>query len=214
MNNICPNCKNFINPTDKKCRVCGFILSQDIVQKKNYVLCPGCNNYEFNDQPKCRRCGYVFVNQYQMQYNPYPTQNYGEQNTNLIGIILSLIGLIGCMISVFLPAISVSLLGYKESVTLFGNTSDAYIILVLCVINIITILCKCKTHGLDAVAVGIVNLFIAIAQITSIKNNMNESEFGSFASIGVGIYVLIICSLLIIAGGITLYVMQKKSKKS
>ena len=108
MNNICPNCKNFINLKDKKCRVCGFILSQDIMQKKNYVLCPGCNNYEFNNQPKCRRCGYVLISQTQPQhtqqmqpqqmshqYSQNPQLNHNNKsNKSCLGIIIIFIVMI------------------------------------------------------------------------------------------------------------------------
>lgn len=221
MNNICPNCKNFINLKDKKCRVCGFILSQDIVQKKNYVLCPGCKNYEYRNMPKCRRCGYVFIPQQQIQYQ-YPLgyeqpRQYQQiyMDPFIFGIIISVIGFVSCIISVFLPYVKISAFGYEESINLFDNSFDAYIILLICVIGSIVCLCKCKTFTVDALISGIVLLAFSIYHINNATEKIDGlGEYSGFTKVGSGLYLFVIGSIVVTIGGIALCITNNNKKKS
>lgn len=196
-------------------------------QNNQYVLCPGCHNYEFRNMPQCRRCGYVFNNQMRPQQQYYPS--YQQQSafksimtndvsniyvevmnphiSGLIGMILALVGLIGSAISVFMPFITASAFGVSQSKPLFGNSSDAYAILFFCVADIIVVLCKCKTYGIDTILSGVFLLFIAIYHYLNTTENINEiDEYSVIAKVGAGNYMLIICGALVIIGGIVLCV--------
>ena len=204
---------------------------QSATNYNNLILCPNCKNYEYKGYQNCRRCGYfIGYNQGQNLYNNTSNLSNFQNNTryqqsstiqvinpsanNIIGTILTLLGLIGCMISVFLPFLSMSAFGYTDSQNLFDNSSDAYIILFLCLLDLIIVLCKCKTHGLDTIIVGIIMLSFSGFHFMDLKEKITQmGDYSSIVKLGSGIYVLIICSILVIAGGFTLFASQRSSKK-
>ena len=209
---ICPNCKNFVNPNDKKCKVCDYILSAELAQRKNYVLCPSCNNYEFTNQPRCRRCGYVF-NRQNFAYSFSQAQLHDIQNSNTIGIIIAILGVLGSIISVFLPYITVDAFGYADSVNMFENSIDAYVIIFISVLAFIVVVSKCATYEIDTLVVGIINLFFSIYHLAAISDKKASlGELRYFTKTGIGVYLLLISSILIFIAGIILLVSKNNRK--
>mgnify|MGYP003300429727 CR=1 FL=1 len=202
----CPNCGKTVNATHSSCWNCGMIYHQQAVQQPQQVYYQQQPGYNPQNSQQ-----YTATTMYQPQANVEiisPTVN------NIIGMIIALLGLIGCMISVFLPFMSANGFGYSDSKNLFDNSVDAFIILFLCIIDIIVVLCRCKTYGIDTIVSGFILLYFGGFHFVDIRKKISSiGYYGSIVKVGAGVYVLIICSILVIAGGFTLFAAQYNKKK-
>lgn len=196
----CPNCGKQVNVTHPSCWSCGMTFYNQPVQQPQQM---------YYQQPQ-----YNYNQQMQYQYTPQFYQQ-PQINPNLIGNIISLVGLCLCLVAVFLPYISVNVLGYSQAPNMFEMTSsDAYIILGICVINAIVLICRCKKFGIDTLVSGAILLFFAIFHANNVSSKIDElGEYSGFAKTGSGLYLLVIGALLVLIGGIVLCVMRVKNKK-
>lgn len=209
---VCPKCGIPLSMADVSCRNCGTVFYQEHQ--------PSTQNY--NQQT-----------QHYQQYSQYPNQHYQQQrctsqyqqpipqqyierngiyiNNHTISTILSMVGLLLCIISVFLPYVSISALGYSETVSILDSTSDSFIILAICVVDAIVILCRCKTYGIDTIVTSIILAIISYIHIQHVQTKIDGlGEYSSLAKMGSGLYVLTIGALCMLIGGITLYKYHKE----
>lgn len=146
---------------------------------------------------------------YSFQEN-YFNQNKKPEYSNT-GLILSIIGLAGCIASVFMPFIKASAFGFVQTENLFDNSSDAVIILILSAIGLVVCSCKCKTYTVDTIVAGALNAIVGFVQYSQLSKRIDEmSEYSGMVSIGFGAYLLIVSSILTIIGGIIMLVYKKQ----
>lgn len=179
-----------------------------------FRTCPNCRQQVNVNLPTCWNCGTSF---YQPQYvytqNQFQYAQPQSNNMDNIGMIVALIGLIMSAISVFLPYVSVNVFGYSQSENLFNNTSDAYIILALCVIDAIVLICRCRTFGIDTLVCSIILALLGIIHMSNMQDGINDmGDYSGFAKLEVGAYLLIIGALITFIGGISLCVNQANKR--
>lgn len=155
----------------------------------------------------CDNCGI----KYNFQENSFNYNKKPEYSTS--GLIISMVGLIGCIASVFMPFIKASAFGFVQTENLFDNSSDAMIILILSAIGLIVCACKCKTYTVDTILIGILNAIVGFFQYSQLSKRIDElSEYSGMVSIGFGAYLLIISSILVIIGGIIMLAYKRNNK--
>lgn len=231
---LCPGCQNYEYNDEPKCRRCGYVLikpqqnMQINTNQKSYqqqvqqqVSTHQTQSYQpqYNQQyfqrniPQSVQTQNINQQQYYPQYN-MQYQNINENYINIIATFLALIGLLIAIISVFLPFITFDMYGTDKSKNLFDNSSDAYIILIVSIANIIVLLCKTQTYKIDTVASGILIIFFAIFHAIDIKNKINNmNEYSQFVKVGTGCYLLLISGILVLIGGIILIVKNNQLKR-
>ena len=149
---------------------------------------------------------------YSFQENYFNQNKKPEYSTS--GLIVSMIGLVGCIASVFMPFIKASAFGFVQTENLFDNSSDAMIILILSAIGLVVCSCKCKTYTVDAIIVGILNAIVGFFQYSQLSERVDKlSEYSGMVSIGFGAYLLIVSSILTIIGGIIMFVYKRNNYK-
>ena len=114
-----------------------------------------------------------------------------------------------CLISVFLPFLTVSLFGYSESMSLFKDGDDGIIFLITAIVII----------ALSILRVNILNIVLTLVQgIFAIYETMNAkselSDFGSMVHYGPGFYMLLIGGIVALIGALIGLVLHINAKKA
>ena len=199
----CRNCNKQIDFQFNFCDKCGSQL--EIIYPNTVFQQP---QLQYNTPNTFYYQSYGGNSNYQ---NSYSTQATNLQYTYIVGFILSVIGLIGCIISVFVPYVSANTFGYSESRSMLDNTSDSYIILVLSVIGILATISK---SGIANIIVGVINSAIGIIHIIYLNEKFSELDeyTATFAKIGPAVYILAICGILTFFGGCTILASRYNEK--
>lgn len=222
MNNnykICYNCKQYCNINDTTCRYCGTKFAQPRPQFQTEVQSQSQGFYRNQQQQQ-----YFQKMQQRQQYRPQTQQQqyYYPQNNptpdakkySMSGFILSIVGLIGSMLSVFLPYVELTGLGYKDSTIMFGNTTDSYIILVFAFLSLVFLLCKCKTYTIDVMLSGLLFVILGIYHYQYCSSQIVQSDdySSTLVHVGFGLYLLLFSGILTLIGGITLFVYKRNNE--
>ena len=118
-------------------------------------------------------------------------------------------GSLFCLISVFLPFLTVSLFGYSESMSLFKDGEDGVIFLITAIV--IIALSMLRVNTLNIVLTLIQGIF-AIYETMSAKDEL--SDYGSMVQYGAGFYLLLIGGIVAFVGAIIGLVLHINAKKS
>lgn len=114
-----------------------------------------------------------------------------------------------CLISVFLPFLSVSLFGYSESMSLFKDGEDGVIFLITAIV--IIALSMLRVNTLNIILTLIQGIF-AIYETMSAKSEL--SDYGSMVQYGAGFYLLLIGGIVAFVGAIIGLVLHINAKKA
>ena len=114
-----------------------------------------------------------------------------------------------CLISVFLPFLTVSLFGFSESMSLFKDGDDGIIFLVTAIV--IIALSMLRVNTLNIILTLIQGIF-TIYETVSAKSEL--SDYGSMVQYGAGFYLLLIGGIVAFAGAITGLVLHINAKKA
>lgn len=116
-----------------------------------------------------------------------------------------------CLISVFLPFLTVSLFGYSESMTLFKDGEDGVIFLITAIV--IIALSMLRVNTLNIILTLIQGIF-AIYETMSAKSELSDYDFGSMVQYGAGFYLLLIGGIVAFVGAIIGLVLHINAKKA
>ena len=114
-----------------------------------------------------------------------------------------------CLISVFLPFLTVSLFGYSESMSLFKDGEDGVIFLITAIV--IIALSMLRVNTLNIILTLIQGIF-AIYETMSAKSEL--SDYGSMVQYGAGFYLLLIGGIVAFVGAIIGLVLHINAKKA
>ena len=116
-----------------------------------------------------------------------------------------------CLISVFLPFLTVSLFGFSESMSLFKDGDDGIIFLVTAIV--IIALSMLRVNTLNIILTLIQGIF-AIYETVSAKSELSDYDFGSMVQYGAGFYLLLIGGIVAFVGAIIGLVLHINAKKA
>ncbi|MBR6107594.1 MAG: zinc ribbon domain-containing protein [Oscillospiraceae bacterium] len=125
----------------------------------------------------------------------FPAASGAKRRLNLIGML----GAILAIISVFLPFLKVEILGFSESVSLFGAEGGSDWIFVVG-IAALGLLLSLFGLNIGVIIMGLLEIGIGALEIHSLNDNL-----GSYASLvdkGMGCYLLFIGGAVMVIGGI------------
>ena len=164
-------------------------------------------NYGQNSEPLGP--AYQDVSQYRRvpQYHPVPVQS--NNTMRKVALILGVAAALFCAVSVVLPFLTVSLFGASRSVTLLSGT-DGAAVLALSILALIFVIAGRNGRGIVNIVMGLMLCGAALLDGVKNKSNLDKTGYAGLVNYGIGFYVLLFCSLLIVVSGIILIVANKK----
>lgn len=222
----CPTCGATLTDGTTICPTCGAAISQpaDFNQMQyqqpqtNYNQAqyqqPQANFNQAQYQQPQANFNQAQYQQPQANYNQMPYANsaaYAPAGAKYkrkfnAGHFAVMGGSLLCLISVFLPFLSVSLFGYSESMSLFKDGEDG-------VIFLITALSMLRVNTLNIILTLIQGIF-AIYETMSAKSELSDYDFGSMVQYGAGFYLLLIGGIVAFVGAIIGLVLHINAKKA
>lgn len=232
----CPTCGATLTDGTTICPTCGAAISQPADFNQMQYQQPETNfnqaQYQqpqanYNQQPyqqpqaNFNQAQYLQpqanYNQAQYQqpqanYNQMPYANSagaGFKRKFNAGHFAVMGGSLLCLISVFLPFLTVSLFGYSESMSLFKDGEDGVIFLITAIV--IIALSMLRVNTLNIILTLIQGIF-AIYETMSAKSEL--SDYGSMVQYGAGFYLLLIGGIVAFVGAIIGLVLHINAKKA
>lgn len=206
----CPTCGTTLTDGTTICPACGASISQ-----------PAAFNQIQYQQPQYQQpqanYNQVQYQQPQANYNQMPYANsaaYAPAGAEFkrkfnAGHFAVMGGSLFCLISVFLPFLTVSLFGYSESMTLFKDGEDGVIFLITAIV--VFALSMLRVNTLNIILTLIQGIF-AVYETMSAKDEL--SDYGSMVQYGAGFYLLLIGGIVAFVGAIIGLVLHINAKKA
>ena len=206
----CPTCGTTLTDGTTICPACGASISQ-----------PAAFNQMQYQQPQYQQpqanYNQVQYQQPQANYNQMPYANsaaYAPAGAEFkrkfnAGHFAVMGGSLFCLISVFLPFLTVSLFGYSESMTLFKDGEDGVVFLITAIV--IFALSMLRVNTLNIILTLIQGIF-AVYETMSAKDEL--SDYGSMVQYGAGFYLLLIGGIVAFVGAIIGLVLHINAKKA
>ena len=191
----CPTCGATLTEGTTTCPTCGAAISQPADFNQNPYHQPQANFNQAQYQQPQANYNQAQYQQPQANYNQMPYANsaaYAPAGAKYkrkfnAGHFAVMGGSLLCLISVFLPFLSVSLFGYSESMSLFKDGEDGVIFLITAIV--IIALSMLRVNTLNIILTLIQGIF-AIYETMSAKSEL--SDYGSMVQYGAGFYLLLI----------------------
>lgn len=222
----CPTCGATLTDGTTTCPTCGASISQPADFNQMQYQQPQANyNQQPYQQPQANFNQAQYLqpqanyNQAQYQqpqanYNQMPYANSagaGFKRKFNAGHFAVMGGSLLCLISVFLPFLTVSLFGYSESMSLFKDGEDGVIFLITAIV--IIALSMLRVNTLNIILTLIQGIF-AIYETMSAKSELSDYDFGSMVQYGAGFYLLLIGGIVAFVGAIIGLVLHINAKKA
>ena len=235
----CPTCGATLTDGTTICPTCGAAISQPADFNQMQYQQPETNfnqaQYQqpqanYNQQPYQQPQANFNQAQYQQPQANYNQAQYQQPQANYMpyansaayapagakykrkfnaGHFAVMGGSLLCLISVFLPFLSVSLFGYSESMSLFKDGEDGVIFLITAIV--IIALSMLRVNTLNIILTLIQGIF-AIYETMSAKSEL--SDYGSMVQYGAGFYLLLIGGIVALVGAIIGLVLHINAKKA
>lgn len=232
----CPTCGATLTDGTTTCPTCGAAISQPADFNQMQYQQPETNfnqaQYQqpqanYNQQPYQQPQANFNQAQYQQPQANYNQAQYQQPQANYnqmpyansagagfkrkfnAGHFAVMGGSLLCLISVFLPFLSVSLFGYSESMSLFKDGEDGVIFLITAIV--IIALSMLRVNTLNIILTLIQGIF-AIYETMSAKSEL--SDYGSMVQYGAGFYLLLIGGIVAFVGAIIGLVLHINAKKA
>lgn len=206
----CPTCGTTLTDGTTICPACGASISQ-----------PAAFNQMQYQQPQYQQpqanYNQVQYQQPQANYNQMPYANsaaYAPAGAEFkrkfnAGHFAVMGGSLFCLISVFLPFLTVSIFGYSESMTLFKDGEDGVIFLITAIV--VFALSMLRVNTLNIILTLIQGIF---AVYETMSANDELSDYGSMFQYGAGFYLLLIGGIVAFVGAIIGLVLHINAKKA
>ena len=218
----CPTCGTTLTDGTTICPACGASISQPAAfnqmqyQQPQYQQ-PQANYNQVKYQQPQANYNQVQYQQPQANYNQMPYANsaaYAPAGAEFkrkfnAGHFAVMGGSLFCLISVFLPFLTVSLFGYSESMALFKDGKDGVIFLITAIV--IFALSMLRVNTLNIILTLIQGIF-AVYETMSAKDKL--SDYGSMVQYGAGFYLLLIGGIVAFVGAIIGLVLHINAKKA
>lgn len=232
----CPTCGATLTDGTTICPTCGAAISQPADFNQMQYQQPETNfnqaQYQqpqanYNQQPYQQPQANFNQAQYQQPQANYNQAQYQQPQANYnqmpyansagagfkrkfnAGHFAVMGGSLLCLISVFLPFLTVSLFGYSESMSLFKDGEDGVIFLITAIV--IIALSMLRVNTLNIILTLIQGIF-AIYETMSAKSEL--SDYGSMVQYGAGFYLLLIGGIVAFVGAIIGLVLHINAKKA
>lgn len=232
----CPTCGATLTEGTTTCPTCGAAISQPADFNQMQYQQPETNfnqaQYQqpqanYNQQPYQQPQANFNQAQYQQPQANYNQAQYQQPQANFnqmpyansagagfkrkfnAGHFAVMGGSLLCLISVFLPFLTVSLFGYSESMSLFKDGEDGVIFLITAIV--IIALSMLRVNTLNIILTLIQGIF-AIYETMSAKSEL--SDYGSMVQYGAGFYLLLIGGIVAFVGAIIGLVLHINAKKA
>lgn len=232
----CPTCGATLTDGTTTCPTCGASISQPADFNQMQYQQPETNfnqvQYQqpqanYNQQPYQQPQANFNQAQYQQPQANYNQAQYQQPQANFnqmpyansagagfkrkfnAGHFAVMGGSLLCLISVFLPFLTVSLFGYSESMSLFKDGEDGVIFLITAIV--IIALSMLRVNTLNIILTLIQGIF-AIYETMSAKSEL--SDYGSMVQYGAGFYLLLIGGIVAFVGAIIGLVLHINAKKA
>ena len=232
----CPTCGATLTEGTTTCPTCGAAISQPADFNQMQYQQPETNfnqaQYQqpqanYNQQPYQQPQANFNQAQYQQPQANYNQAQYQQPQANYnqmpyansagagfkrkfnAGHFAVMGGSLLCLISVFLPFLTVSLFGYSESMSLFKDGEDGVIFLITAIV--IIALSMLRVNTLNIILTLIQGIF-AIYETMSAKSEL--SDYGSMVQYGAGFYLLLIGGIVAFVGAIIGLVLHINAKKA
>lgn len=232
----CPTCGATLTDGTTICPTCGAAISQPADFNQMQYQQPETNfnqaQYQqpqanYNQQPYQQPQANFNQAQYQQPQANYNQAQYQQPQANFnqmpyansagagfkrkfnAGHFAVMGGSLLCLISVFLPFLTVSLFGYSESMSLFKDGEDGVIFLITAIV--IIALSMLRVNTLNIILTLIQGIF-AIYETMSAKSEL--SDYGSMVQYGAGFYLLLIGGIVAFVGAIIGLVLHINAKKA
>ena len=230
----CPTCGTTLTDGTTICPTCGAAITQPADFNQMQYQQPQTNYNQAQYQQSQANYNQAQYQQSQTDYNQAQYQqsqtNYNQANYNQMpyansaayapagtkfkrkfnaGHFAVMGGSLLCLISVFLPFLSVSLFGYSDSMTLFKDGEDGVIFLITAIV--IIALSMLRVNTLNIILTLIQGIF-AIYETMSAKSEL--SDYGSMVQYGAGFYLLLIGGIVAFVGAIIGLVLHINAKKA
>ena len=216
----CPTCGATLTDGTTTCPTCGASISQPADFNQMQYQQPQAN---YNQQPYQQPQANFNQAQYQQPQANYNQAQYQQPQANFnqmpyansagagfnAGHFAVMGGSLLCLISVFLPFLTVSLFGYSESMSLFKDGEDGVIFLITAIV--IIALSMLRVNTLNIILTLIQGIF-AIYETMSAKSEL--SDYGSMVQYGAGFYLLLIGGIVAFVGAIIGLVLHINAKKA
>lgn len=198
---ICKNCGNTLPDGATFCYYCGAAIESSACPKRVQPSVTGAA-----ERPAPETVGPSTVRQRDPQLSVNPKNNYGSNQSAGIDVqgvpqsngnqmssnIVAVVALLISLVSLFLPALSVSAFGFSESVSIFETDSSYGIGFGLVIIvAMIAVIVRSKPA---AIAISAVNLICAIGIFFQVIQAVNLT-FG-LGSIGIGMILYLVSSIV------------------
>ena len=197
----CPTCGATLTDGTTTCPTCGAAISQPADFNQMQYQQPETNfNQAQYQQPQANYNQMPYANS--AAYAPAGAKYKRKFNAGHFAVMG---GSLLCLISVFLPFLSVSLFGYSESMSLFKDGEDGVIFLITAIV--IIALSMLRVNTLNIILTLIQGIF-AIYETMSAKSEL--SDYGSMVQYGAGLIGGIVAFVGAIIG-LVLHINAKKA---
>ena len=190
----------------KKCNKCGIIVQDD------FFTCPNCKGVSFTQtdiEDTSQKDDMSAIKSFTGSEFKGSSGAKSDHATELLILrVLQIVGSCLCLIGLFLPFIKVTFLGTVMQKP-FNElaTNDVYIFAVIAIVGLI-FACLGK-HLIPAIAGAIYGVVLYLDTYEYFEN-IRQSEYGSFASKGVGFYCMVGgIILMIVCGAVATYLKHK-----
>ena len=206
----CPTCGTTLTDGTTICPACGASISQPAAfnqmqyQQPQYQQPQANYNQEQYQQPQANYNQMPYANS--AAYAPAGAEFKRKFNAGHFAVMG---GSLFCLISVFLPFLTVSLFGYSESMSLFKDGEDGVIFLITAIV--VFALSMLRVNTLNIILTLIQGIF-AVYETMSAKDEL--SDYGSMVQYGAGFYLLLIGGIVAFVGAIIGLVLHINAKKA
>ncbi|SEA08016.1 zinc-ribbon domain-containing protein [Oribacterium sp. KHPX15] len=181
------------------------------------MFCPKCGKKVNDGAMFCPDCGSPIsgssgMNEWQNPNNQSSLKNSASSGLDLkhVDTILSIAGALSWILSCFLPYVSASVFGYEQSQTLINGGDGWFFIVISAAILIVLHLHKYIVFYVLAGLGVALNIF----EVTHTSNILAEADiYSGFIHKGSGYYILILGSILLVAG-VVLTFLRKKNEQN
>ena len=219
---ICFKCGKKIDANASSCPNCGAQIMQNDnifeLDLPNYgqnsepqepVFQDGSKYYQDPQDQRAMQLQQLSQNRPIPRYQP----DLGRSNHSMrkVSLILGVAASLFCVVSVVLPFFTISIFGASRSVTLLSGV-DGAAVLALSILALVFVIAGRNGRGIVNIVMGIMLCGFALIDGVKNKSDLDKTGYGGLVNYGVGFYLLLFCSILIVISGVILIVANKNER--
>ena len=167
------------------------------------MFCSNCGALIDENASVCENCGTPIPKQNLMDNTP---QEELKETKKRKPNFISVGGAAGLALGAFLPFVSISFFGMKNSVSLIDGGDGIFFI----ILAVIAVALAMFGKNVGVTVTGVLSVALALFEANNIKNN--DSEYAAFINREAGYYLLILGAIVILGAGIYGIISNRKKK--